>query len=125
MKYLGLIIDNFVSEEMVVNNILSKVNARLKCMYRHSSSLSSRARKKLVFSPNLMSFRLFLFLVEWLVLPNALRKKIQIAQNKVIRFINFLGPRSRVTADTLGESNLLNVETLVKQLRLIDEMVGA
>ena len=53
-----------------------------------------------------------------LVLPNALRKKIQIAQNKVIRFINFLGPRSRVTADTLGESNLLNVETLVKQLRL-------
>ena len=52
-----------------------------------------------------------------LVLPNALRK-LQIAQNKVIRLINSLRPSSRVTADTLGESNLLNVETPVKQLRL-------
>ena len=52
-----------------------------------------------------------------LVLPNALRKKLQIAQKKVIRFINSLGHRSRVTADTLGESNLLNVETQVNQLR--------
>ena len=47
-----------------------------------------------------------------------MKKKLQSAQNKVIRFINSLGPRSRVTADTLGESNLLNVETRVKQLRL-------
>ena len=45
-------------------------------------------------------------------------KKIQIAQNKVIRFINSLGPRSRVTADTFGELNLLYEETRVKQLRL-------
>ena len=52
-----------------------------------------------------------------LILPNALRK-IQNAQNKVIRFINSLGPRLRVIIDTLGESNLLNVETLVKQLGL-------
>ena len=52
-----------------------------------------------------------------LVLPNALRK-LQIAQNKVIRLINSLGTSSRVTADTLGESNLLNVETPVKQLKL-------
>ena len=46
------------------------------------------------------------------------KKKLQIAQNKVIRFINSLGSRSRVTADTLTESNLLNVETRVMQLRL-------
>ena len=29
VKYFGIIIDNFVSGEMVVHNILSKVNARL------------------------------------------------------------------------------------------------
>ena len=34
-KYLGLKIDNLLSGELVVNNILSKVNARLKFMYRH------------------------------------------------------------------------------------------
>ena len=30
----------------------------------------------------------------------------------------YQGPRSKVTADTLGESNLLNVETPIKHLRL-------
>ena len=35
VKYLGLNIDNLLSGEFVVNNILSKVNARLKFMYRH------------------------------------------------------------------------------------------
>ena len=51
--------------------------------------------------------------------PKVLRKKqLQIAQNKVIRFTNFLGPRTRITADILSELNLLNVETRVKQLRL-------
>ena len=51
-------------------------------------------------------------------LTKCIKKKLQIAQNKVIRFINSVGPRSRVTADTLGELNLLNVENRVKQLRL-------
>ena len=53
-----------------------------------------------------------------LVLHNALRNNYKLHKNKGIRFINSLGPRSTVTADTLGESNLLNVETRVKQLRL-------
>ena len=51
-------------------------------------------------------------------LTKGLKKKLQIAQNKVIRFINSLGPRTRITADILSELNLLNVETRVKQLRL-------
>ena len=45
VKYFGLNIDNFVSGEIFVNNILSKVNARPKFMYSHSSSSSSRAKK--------------------------------------------------------------------------------
>ena len=41
----------------------------------------------------------------------ALKKKMQIAQNKVIRFINQLGPRTRITSDILMNLNLLNVKT--------------
>ena len=51
-------------------------------------------------------------------LTKGLKKKLQIVQNKVIRFINSLGPRTRITADILSELNLLNVETRVRQLRL-------
>ena len=51
-----------------------------------------------------------------LVLPNAL--KIHIAHNKVTKFINCLGRRLKVTAETLGELNSFTFETRVKQLRL-------
>ena len=48
VKYLDINIENLLSRQMNVNNILSKVNDRLEFMYRHSSSLYSRARKNLV-----------------------------------------------------------------------------
>ena len=51
-------------------------------------------------------------------LTKGLKRKLQIAQNKVVRFINSLGPRTRITANILAELNFLNVETWVKQLRL-------
>ena len=86
-------------------------------MYRHSCSLYSRARQNLYSALILCHFDYSCS--SWYAgLTKCLKKKIQIAQNKVIRFINSLRPRSRVTADTLGESNLLNVKTLVKQLGL-------
>ena len=47
LKNLGLNIDNLLSGEFVVNNILSKANARLKVIYRQSKSSSLRARKNL------------------------------------------------------------------------------
>ena len=47
LKYLGLNIDNLLSGELAVNKLLSKVNARLKFMYRHSKSLSLRERQNL------------------------------------------------------------------------------
>lgn len=117
VKYLGLNIDNLLSGELVVNNILSKVNARLKFMYRHSNSLSQRTRKNLCSALILCHFDYSCS--SWYDgLSKGLKKKLQIAQNKVVRFINSLGPRTRITGDILAELNLLNVETRVKQLRL-------
>ena len=45
VKYLGLNIDNILSGEIVVNSIISKVNARLKFLYRQSNCLSAKTRK--------------------------------------------------------------------------------
>ena len=101
---------------MVVNNTFSKVNARLKFMYCHSSILSSRARKNTCSALILCHLDYYCSSC-YAGLTKCLKKKLQIAQKKVIRFINSLGHRSRVTADTLGESNLLNVETQVNKLR--------
>ena len=40
---------------------------------------------------------------------------MQIVQNKAITFSNSLGARTRITADILGELNMLNDETRVKE----------
>ena len=49
---------------------------------------------------------------------NRCKRKLQVAQNKVIRFIKQLGPRERITNAILSELNLVNVDTRVKQLKL-------
>ena len=49
VKYLGFNIDNLLSGEIVVNSIVSKVNARLKFLYRQSNCLSANTRKNLLF----------------------------------------------------------------------------
>lgn len=117
VKYLGLNIDNLLSGELVVNSIISKVNARLKFLYRQSSCLSVKSRKSLCSALILCHFDYSCS--SWYAsLNKGLKRKLQIAQNKIIRFINRLGPRTRITSDVLTELNLLNVDSRVKQLRL-------
>ena len=48
VKYLGLNKDNLLSGEIVVNSIISKVNARLNFLYRQSNSLSAKTRENLL-----------------------------------------------------------------------------
>ena len=100
-----------------MNSIISKVNARFKFLYRQSNSLSERTRKNLCSALILCHFDYSCS--SWYAgLNKGLKRKLQIAQNKVIKFINQLGPMSRITADILMNMNVLNVETRIKQLRL-------
>ena len=100
-----------------MNSIISKVNARLKFLYRQSNCLSAKTRKNLCSALILCHFD-YLCSSWYAGLNKALKRKLQIAQNKVIRFINQLRPRTRITSDILMNLNLLNVEIGVKQLRL-------
>ena len=40
-------------------------------------------------------------------LNKLLKSKLQVAQNKITRFINQLGPRERITNEMLSELNLI------------------
>ena len=51
-------------------------------------------------------------------LGKSMKKKLQIMQNKVIRFFLDLGPRSRITCDILESVNMLHTSDRVTQLRL-------
>jgi len=45
VKYLGLVIDNTLSGESIVQNIISKVSGKLKFLYRHNSCLDFNTKK--------------------------------------------------------------------------------
>ena len=51
-------------------------------------------------------------------LNKKLRNKLQVVQNKILRFIKQETPRYNVNSHVLAELNLLKVETRVSQLRL-------
>jgi len=117
VKYLGVSIDNKLSGENIVNNIVSKVNSRLKFMYRNAKSLDTRTRKYLCSA--LIQCHIDYACSSWYPsLNKGLKDKLQICQNKIVRFIYGLGPRESINQCNLSDMSLLNVENRNKQLRL-------
>lgn len=47
VKYLGIIIDQFLTGDFIVNSIVKKVNQRLKFLYRNKECLNFQSRKTL------------------------------------------------------------------------------
>ena len=117
VKYLGLNLDNQLSGEAIVNNIVQKVNARLKFLYRQCSFLEEKLRKSVCSA--LIQCHLDYACSSWYSgLNRNFKKKLHICQNKTVRFIKNLGPRSHIGFSELDSLGMLNVDFRVKQLRL-------
>ena len=86
IKYLGIDIDQNLSGEITVNSIIKKVNSRLKFMYRKASCLSTETRKTLTTA--LIQCHFDYSCSSWYAgVSQTLKNKLQIAQNKTVRFI--------------------------------------
>ena len=122
VKYLGVNLDNFLSGEAIANSIIHKVNTRLKFLYRHCSSLNEKKKKKKsrkLLCSALIQGHLDYSCSSWYAsLNKTLKKKLKISQNKVVRFIKKLGPRSHIGYSELDSVGFLNADNRVKQLRL-------
>ena len=94
-----------------------QVNIRLKFLYRNGSWLNTRSR--LTLSSALIQCYFDYCCSSWYSsLGKSMKKKLQIMQNKVIRFIIDLGPRTRIIYDILESVNMLHTSDRVTQLRL-------
>ena len=86
VKYLGLTLDALLSGEAIANGIIQKVNSRFKYLYRQCSFLDGKLRKTLCSA--LIQCHLDYSCSSWYSgLSTTLKKKIQISQNKTVRFI--------------------------------------
>ena len=117
VKYLGLNIDHLLCGEDIVSNIVMKVNNRIKFLYRQARYFDLRTKKNLVSALVLCYFDYSIS--SWYMGLSALSKsKLQVAQNKALRFILNVGPRVRIEYADFKLLNVLNIELRAKQLRL-------
>lgn len=117
IKYLGIDIDQNLSGEKTANSIIKKVNFCLKFMYRKANCLSTETRK--ILSMALIQCHFDYSCSSWYAgTSKALKQKLQVAQNKTMRFIKNLEPRATIGKPELSSMGFLNIENRVKQLRL-------
>ena len=117
VRYLGIEIDQYVSGEEIANHVLHKANARLKFLYRQANYLNQNCRKLLCSA--LIQCLFDYASSSWFSgLNSKFKNKLQITQNKMVRFITSRGPRSHVGQQERSKIGYLNVADRVKFLRL-------
>ena len=117
VKYLGVIIDNSLSGDSTVDSIVKKVNCRLKFLYRQARFLDVKCKMSLCSA--LVQCHLDCACSAWYSgLSKTLKHRLQVCQNKMVRFILDMSPRDSINYNVLSSIQILNIEDRVKQLRL-------
>ena len=117
VKYLGLLIDETLSGEKIVSNILKKASSRLKFLYRYSEILNTNSRKTLC-SALIQCYFDYSSSSWYSGINKNLKKNLQIMQNKIIRFILNRGNRAHIGCEELEKVYMLKVSERVTQNKL-------
>ena len=95
VKYLGVIIDNSLSGDYIVDSIAQKVNSRLKFLYRQARLLDLKCKMSLCSS--LIQCHIDYASSAWYSgRSKSFKQKLQICHNKMVRFICGFSSRNSV-----------------------------
>jgi hypothetical protein len=117
VKYLGATIDQSLSFDAMARSVLQKANARLKYLYRKKDYLTQHTKKLLVMSLIQCHFD-YCCSIWYPGLSQVLKNKLQITQNKLIRFVLDLDARSHIGPNHFRSLNWLPVNKRVDQIIL-------
>lgn len=100
VKYLDANLDQSLSGESTANQVIKKANVKLKILYRICSFLNRYTKQLLVSS--LIQCHFDYTCASWyLGLSQVLKNRLQATQNKMLRFILNLSPRTHIEGPTL------------------------
>ena len=117
VKYLGLQLDDDLSGESIVNEITKKVNSRLRFLYRYKDYLSTESRITLCNA--LIQCHFDYSCSSWFPgINKGLIDKLQVLQNRMVRFILDKNNRHHIGSKELKEAGFLRVTERAKQLKL-------
>ena len=114
VEYLGCLLDSTLSGEEMALKVLKKVNGRLRFLYRQGKYLNSRLRRMLC--NTLIQPHFDYACSAWY--PNlckGLKDKLQIAQNKCIRYCLYLENREGIRYKHFKKINWLPITERVNQ----------
>ncbi len=117
VKYLGVHLDQCVSGVLNCTQIIKRINARLKFMYKQAKDVYEKKKKTLC--SVLIQPHFGYACSSWYSgLKSRSKKQLQICQNKITRFILSLDPRSYTGQAEREKVNMLSVKNRVKELKL-------
>ena len=114
VEYLGCLLDSTLSGEEMAVKVLTKVNGRLRFLYRQGKYLNKRLRRMLcntIIQPHFD----YASSAWYPNLGKGLKKKLQIAQNKCVRYCLYLGNREGIRYRHFKEINWLPISERVDQ----------
>ena len=117
VTYLGVTLDQNLSGSSMITKIVSKCNNKIKFLYRNAKNLDKKT--KMLLTSALVQCHFDYGCSMWYTGTTCLlKKKLQITQNKVIRFILGLPSRSHIGPVEFSGANMLPVPLRVDQLKL-------
>ena len=114
VTYLGCILDDDISGESMASRVMNKISSRLRFLYRKQSFLNPKLRRMLCNA--LIQPHFDYACSAWYSnLNKNLTKKLQIAQNKCIRFCLGLDSQSHIGVNEFKTINWLPVQNRYEQ----------
>ena len=114
VKYLGCILDNVLSGNNMANHVLSKINGKLRFLYRKQNFFNKTTRR-LICNALIQPHFDYACSSWYPLLTQGLKNKIQISQNKCIRYCLKLNNRDHIGITEFKEINWLPVKRRVEQ----------
>ena len=111
VTYLGVNLDQSLSGSSIVNNIVTKCNNKIKFLYRNARSFDPQTKGMLASALVQCHFD-YACSMRFSCVSSTSRKRLQIIQNKLIRFILGISTCSHIGYREFSSSNMLlwNIE---------------
>jgi hypothetical protein len=117
VKYLGVMLNNDMTCKDMGNAVIAKINKKLKFLYRKREYFDFKARK-LICSTLIQPDFDYAINAWYRGTTFAIKNRLQICQNKIIRYINSYDNRHHISASDFEKLKWLNVENRVNNIAL-------
>ena len=117
VKYLGVELDQSLSGSQIADKIISKANAKIKFLYRQTRHFDMDTKKLLTSA--LIQCHFDYASSSWYSgLTKKYKNRLQTTQNKIVRFLLNVPPRTHIGYAEFVRVNMLPVDLRVRQLKL-------